>query len=78
MGLLVYNDKDDVRVGVDSPNCLFLTQTPIHQATARSGNRTTECSSMGTAGPAARPPHPFFELRTHPFDVLPPCLIFLD
>ena len=33
---------------------------------------------MRTAGPAARPPHPFFELRAHPFDMLPPCLIFLD
>jgi hypothetical protein len=33
---------------------------------------------MRTAGPAARSPHPFFELRAHPFDVLPPCLIFLD
>ena len=33
---------------------------------------------MRAAGPAARPPHPFFELRAHPFDMLPPCLIFLD
>jgi len=33
---------------------------------------------MRTARPAARPPHPFFELRAHPFDMLPPCLIFLD
>ena len=33
---------------------------------------------MRTARPAARPPHPFFEFRAHPFDVLPPCLIFLD
>src|SRR5580658_4454404 len=41
-------------------------------------NRATECSSMRTARPAARPPHPFFELRAHPFDMLPPCLIFLD
>ncbi len=32
---------------------------------------------MRTARPAARPPHSFFELRAHPFDVLPPCLIFL-
>jgi hypothetical protein len=32
---------------------------------------------MRTARPAARPPHPFFELRAHPFDMLPPCLIFL-
>ena len=36
------------------------------------------CSSMRTTRPAARPPHPFFELRAHPFDMLPPCLIFLD
>jgi len=41
-------------------------------------NQTTECSSMLTPRPAARPPHPFFELRAHPFDMLPPCLIFLD
>ena len=33
---------------------------------------------MWTARPAARPPRPFFELRAHPFDMLPPCLIFLD
>lgn len=33
---------------------------------------------MRAAGPAARPPHPFFELRAHPFDMLPSCLIFLD
>ncbi len=33
---------------------------------------------MRTARPAARPPHPFFELRAHPFDMLPPCLLFLD
>jgi hypothetical protein len=37
-----------------------------------------ECSSMRAAGPAARPSHPFFELRAHPFDMLPTCLIFLD
>src|SRR5579859_2323964 len=46
--------------------------------TARSANHTTECSSMWTARPAARPPDPFFELRAHPFDMLLPCLIFLD
>ena len=51
---------------------------PGLQRTARSANHTTECSSMRTARPAARPPHPFFELRAHPFDMLPPCLIFLD
>src|SRR5258708_34737691 len=33
---------------------------------------------MRTARPAARTPHPFFELRAHPFDMLPPWLIFLD
>ncbi len=33
---------------------------------------------MRTAGPAARPPHPFFEFRANPFDMLLPCLIFLD
>jgi hypothetical protein len=33
---------------------------------------------MRTARPAARPPHPFFELRAHPFDMLLPCVIFLD
>jgi hypothetical protein len=32
---------------------------------------------MWTPRPAARPPHPFSELRAHPFDMLPPCLIFL-
>src|SRR5580658_1049721 len=41
-------------------------------------NHTTECSSMRTARPAARPPDPFFELRAHPFDMLPPRLVFLD
>ena len=33
---------------------------------------------MRAAGPAAWPAHPFFELRAHPFDMLPPCLIFFD
>ncbi len=33
---------------------------------------------MRTARPAARPPHPFFELRAYSFDMLAPCLIFLD
>ena len=33
---------------------------------------------MRTARPTARATHPFFELRTHPFDMLPPGLIFLD
>ena len=33
---------------------------------------------MRAAGPAARPSHPFLKLRAHPFDMLPPCLIFLD
>jgi len=33
---------------------------------------------MWTARPAARPPHPFIELRAHPFHMLPPCLVFLD
>ena len=32
---------------------------------------------MWAAGPAARPPHSLFKLRAHPFDMLPPCLIFL-
>ena len=41
-------------------------------------NQTTERLSMRTARPAARPPRPFFELRAQPFDMLPPCLIFLD
>jgi len=36
------------------------------------------CSSMRTARPAARSAHPFFEFRAHPFDMLPPCLLFLD
>ena len=39
---------------------------------------TTGCSSMWAAGPAAWPPHPFLKLRAHSFDMLPPCLIFLD
>src|ERR1700722_9630513 len=55
------------------PNTDSLTST-----TARSANHTTECSSMRTARPAARPPHPLSELRAHPFDMLPPCLNFLD
>jgi hypothetical protein len=33
---------------------------------------------MRAAGPAARPPRPFFKVRAHPFDMLSPCLIFLD
>ena len=33
---------------------------------------------MWTARPTARPPHPFFELRAYSFDMLPPCLLFLD
>jgi len=33
---------------------------------------------MRTARPAAWPPHPFFQLRAHPLDMLAPCLIFLD
>ena len=41
-------------------------------------NQTTECSSMRTARPAARPPHPFLKFRANPLDMLPPCLIFLD
>jgi hypothetical protein len=41
-------------------------------------NQTTERLSMRTARPAARPPRPFFELRAQPFDMVPPCLIFLD
>ena len=48
------------------------------QASAQIANQTTGCSSMRTAGPAAWPPHPFLKLRAHPFDMLPPCLIFLD
>src|ERR1700734_42464 len=35
-------------------------------------------SSMRTAWPTARPPHTFFKFRAHPFDMLPPCLGFLD
>ena len=41
-------------------------------------HRTAECSSMRAAGPATRPPHAFFELGAHPFDMLPPCLGFFD
>ncbi len=33
---------------------------------------------MATARPAAGPPAAFFELRAHPFDMLPSGLIFLD
>ncbi len=33
---------------------------------------------MRAAGPATRPPHAFFELGAHPFDMLPPCLGFFD
>ena len=33
---------------------------------------------MWAAGPAAWPPHSFLKLRAHSFDMLPPCLIFLD
>jgi len=68
----------EVTVGGAERKCRFLAQTKLNQTTALSANHTTECSSMRTARPAARPPHPFFELRAHPFDMLPPCLIFLD
>src|ERR1700760_4845162 len=40
--------------------------------------RSKDGSSMRTARPAARSPHPFFELRADPFDMLAPCLHFLD
>ena len=40
-------------------------------------NHTAECSSMRTARPAARPPHPFLELGAHSLHMLTPCLIFL-
>ena len=63
---------------VNRPECRFLAQTSLASNNRSNANQTTECSSMWTAGPAARPPHPFFELRAHPFDMLPPCLIFLD
>ncbi len=63
---------------LNRPQCRFLAQTPLHRTTARSANHTTECSSMRTARPAARPPHPLLELRAHSFDMLPPCLILLD
>src|SRR5579863_9539626 len=33
---------------------------------------------MRATRPAAWSPHPLFKLRAHPFDMLPPCLIFLD
>jgi len=33
---------------------------------------------MPTTRPAARPPHPFFELQAQLFNMLPPCLLFLD
>ena len=61
-----------------SPETLIPVQTPLHQAFARIADQTTGYSSMRAAGPAAWPAHPFFELRAHPFDMLPPCLIFFD
>src|ERR1700747_3186505 len=56
----------------------MLTETPLHQTIAQSADHTIKCSSMRTARPAARPPHPFLEFRAHPFDMLPSRLIFLD
>jgi hypothetical protein len=50
----------------------------VRAVEAIDSNHTAECSSMPTARPAARPPHPFFELRAHSYDMLPPCLILLD
>ena len=43
-----------------------------------SANHTTEYLPVRTARPAARLPHPFFELQTHSFDRRRSCLIFLD
>jgi hypothetical protein len=55
-----------------------IASTDLVASNRSNANQTTECSAMRTARPAARPPHPFFELRAQPFDMLPPCLIFLD
>ena len=44
---------------------------------SRCGGRCPSSSSMRTTRPAARPPHPFFQFRAYPFDMLAPCLVFL-
>ena len=44
----------------------------------RSRIRRRGCSSMRAARPTAWPTHPFLKLRAHPFDMLTPCLLFLD
>ncbi len=41
------------------------------------GGRCASPSSMRATRPAARPPHPFFEFRAHPFDMLASCFVFL-
>ena len=57
------------------PECRRLARNSNIRAGRDSHHRM---SSMRTARPAAWPPHPIFEFRAHPFDMLPPCLIFLD
>ena len=59
-------------------NCWIPSTDFVLLQDCSNANQTTERSSMRTARPAARPPRPFFELRAQPFDMLPPCLIFLD
>ena len=70
--------KHNVRIGGDSPEMPIPSTDSVPPNNHPSANHTTECSSMRTARPAAWPPHPFFELRAHPFDMLPSGLIFLD
>ena len=68
----------NVRVDVDSAEMAIPSRDSVTSNNGSRSNHTTEWSSMWTAGPAARAPHPLFEFRAHPFDMLPPCLIFLD
>src|ERR1700675_1672952 len=66
------------RIGGDSSEMPIPSTDFVASNNCSNANQATERSSMRTARPAARPPHSFFELRAHPFDMLPPCLIFLD
>src|ERR1700675_1518804 len=66
------------RIGGDSSEMPIPSTDFVASNNCSNANQATERSSMRTARPAARPPHSFFELRAHPFDVLPPCLNFLD
>jgi len=73
-----YLKQSRARASCALGNGRLLCNEFLHHTSARIANQTTGYSSMRAAWPAARPSHPFFKLRAHPFDMLPPRLIFLD